>query len=97
MARSWKADQPKVLACFRDLTALFPVESTIYATALDIRADQSGQLAGKAGSKEQVLALLDKMSASHHFARPTLLDMRQAGRTTSEVTFSIGFVYTEGK
>jgi hypothetical protein len=93
-ARDWMSGKVRFTACFADLTALFPDEGSVWATSLSLKSDMAGQLAGKASSEQQVLALLDKMMKDNkRFINPTLIDMRDAGRNSHEIAFSISFTY----
>lgn len=51
------------------------------------------QLAGKAASEQQVLALLDKLKDSKLFYDPKLLELRNATRGSRQVAFSLTFTY----
>ena len=92
-ARNWAPRQPQYLSCLAALTNLFPDEGSIYATNLALRENMAGQVSGKASSNQQILSLLDRMKDDRHFASPKLLDMREAGQSTRDVAFTIGFSF----
>lgn len=93
-AKSWMAGKPRYLACVADLTSLFPDEGSTYATTLTLRSDLSGQVSGRAASEQQALNLLDKiLKDTKRFKNVTLGEVRDAGRNSREIAFSISFTY----
>lgn len=92
-ARGWIGQSPRVVAALSELTRLFPDEGSIWATSVSLRQDMAGQLAGKASNEQQVLNLLDRMKDSRRFGDLKLLDMRDAGKNSREIAFSISFVF----
>ncbi len=92
-ARGWVPSKPRYLACMADLTNLFPDEGSIWASTVSLRSDMSGQVLGKASSEQQVLALYDRLKDSKRFAELKLPEMRDAGRNSHEIAFSISFLY----
>jgi len=78
------------------MTQMFPDDGSVWVTSLTLRQNMVGQLSGKATGEQQILSLLDRMNASKRFADLKLLDMREAGRGSREVTFSISFTYSDG-
>jgi Tfp pilus assembly protein PilN len=104
-AQAWHGDEPRYLACLRDLTEAFPEDGTSYATALTIHGLTTtvqsktietgllaGQLSGKTSEQQRVSTILDKIKRSGAFADVTLGGTQDAGRGR-EVAFTITFVY----
>jgi Tfp pilus assembly protein PilN len=92
-ANIWIPDRPRFIACLAELTKAFPDEGSVYATAVSVRTDLTGQVAGKASSEQSVLALLDKLRDDKRFVDPKLMDMRDSGPGGREVSFTIAFAY----
>lgn len=94
-ANLWMSGKPRFIATFSELTKLFPDEGSIWATALNLHQDLTGQLSGKAASEQQVWALLDRMTSSKKFLDPQArLDMRDGSRGAGrEVAFTITFAF----
>lgn len=92
-ARGWASGKPRYLACLADLTNLFPDEGSIYATSVTLRADLSGQLSGRASNEQKVLQLLDQIKDAKRFSNVKLGEVREAGRNSHEIAFSLSFSY----
>ncbi len=92
-ARTWTAGKPRYLACLADLTALFPDAGGTYATNLTLRVDLSGQVTGRAANEQEVLRLLDRTKDAKRFRNVKLGEVREAGRNSREIAFSISFTY----
>jgi hypothetical protein len=93
-SRGFFDTRPPYLECMVDVTKAFPRESDqIWVTTLTLRENRKGQIQGKASSNETVRTVLEALKRNPKFAGVQLLDLRDAGGRTREVTFSIGFNY----
>ncbi len=91
--RSFYQQRPPALDCLRDIATAFGTDSSIWATGFLLRDNRKGSLMGKAVSHPSVLALLDRLKTN---GRLTDLQLGQSTGSSSEVTFSINFIYIGG-
>ncbi len=92
-ARGYYDNRPSYLACLREMTLAFPQDGQAWAMSFLLRENMKGQLTGKAVDQRAPLALVDRLNGNKNFANVQLLDMREAGGRTREMTFSIQFTY----
>ncbi len=99
-ARDFNSGQPRMVACLRDITTVFPDENSIYATGVTLtpQADGTfkGQLAGKAAREQDILGLRDRMTTSNKgFVNVSNPDTRRETNRGigDDFTFSISFIY----
>ena len=67
-AQSWSGESPQFLACLNDLTTALPTDGKTYLTTFTLNEQLKGGFAGKAGSPDEVLRLLDRLKESGKFA-----------------------------
>jgi hypothetical protein len=97
--RKWAPGSPRMVACLKDITNIFPDESSIYATTVSLlaQADGSykGQIAGKAANERDIQNLSGRMKDSNKgFSNVSNPDSRrETGRGNEDFTFSISFTY----
>ncbi|HUO07384.1 MAG TPA: pilus assembly protein PilM [Phycisphaerae bacterium] len=96
--RNFNPGTPRMVACLRDVTTVFPDENSIYATSINLtpQADGTykGQLAGKAANEQNIQQLTARMSGNKNFSNVSNPDTRRDNnRGTDEFTFSISFIY----
>jgi hypothetical protein len=79
----------------RDVTLAFPTRESeqIWVTNLTLRENRKGQIQGRANNNETVRTVLESLKRSSKFTGVQLMDLRDSGGRTREVTFSIGFTY----
>ncbi len=95
LARGWYGRNPKLLDCLRGLTLAFPAEGRIWTTSLALTEDMRGIVSGKSVDKRSVLEVLDSLKGSGAFRDVKLLDMREVGTRSREVSFSISFTFVD--
>ena len=96
--RNFNPGNPRMVACLRDVTAVFPDENSIYATSVNLTPQPDGtykgQLAGKAANEQSIQQLTARMSNNKNFSNVSNPDTRRDNnRGTDEFTFSISFIY----
>jgi len=99
LARKWAPGKPRMVACLRDITNVFPDEGTIYATSVNLQPQPDGslkgQLSGTAANEQDILRLRDRLKnagkAFDNVANPD--SRRDTSRGNDEFTFSISFTY----
>ena len=95
-ARGWFGEgRTPVLECLREVTLAFPDGEPVYVTSLTFREDRKGQLVGRAPNQSSVLAVMDGLKTSKKFSGVELVDMRNAGGGSREVSFSLSFVFAD--
>jgi hypothetical protein len=91
---SFHCDRPRYLACLRDLTADILPESPVSFTSFVLRTDMHGDISGRAGAEQNILALTDKLTTSGRFSElKWKLDAHQVKNAGNEVSFSVTFTY----
>lgn len=93
MARGWYSGRPRILDCLRELTGAFPEQGSIWATNLALNENMRGIVSGKATDEQYVLEVLDKLKDNPSFSDVQMVHMRENGRSSQEVSFSINFTY----
>ncbi len=103
-AQGWHGENPRYLACLRDLTVAIPQDYQTFATALTLHdnprlpgkatdpAMLAGTLSGKTGDQQRVQVLLDSLKRNPAFSDVELINAQDAARLR-EVSFSINFKY----
>ncbi len=99
-ANDFNPGQPRMVACLRDITTVFPDENSIYATSVNLtpQADGTfkGQLAGKAANEQDILRLRDRLTLSNkgfiNVSNPETHGEANRG-TGTQFSFSISFIY----
>jgi hypothetical protein len=94
-SRGFFETRPPYLECMRDVTVAFPTRESeqIWVTTLTLRENRKGQIQGRANNNETVRTVLESLKRSSKFTGVQLMDLRDSGGRTREVTFSIGFTY----
>ncbi len=105
-ARHWHAENPRYLACLKDLSAAFPTDGQTYAVSIMLRETMAvgprgkpvetgtltGQCYGKTSDQERVQRLLEQLRRNPAFEDAKLGGSQDTGRT-GDVSFSITFIY----
>lgn len=81
------------LSCWRELALAFNFDEPVWTTSLTLRSTGDGQLMGKSTDQRLILALRDRLMNNKAFSKVQLLDLREAGGRTNEITWSISFVF----
>ncbi len=93
MARGWYSGRPRILDCLRELTGAFPEQGRIWATNLALNENMRGIVSGKATDEQYVLEVLDKLKDNPSFSDVQMVHMRENGRSSQEISFSINFAF----
>ena len=93
-AQQWKDQEPRFLACLRDLTAMFPDDGQIWATSLSLNDDGRGRLEAQSTSSDAPKLALRKLEDHPHFAEVNVRSIQNVGRNTTDQGFAITFRYT---
>jgi hypothetical protein len=98
-AESFRTGNPRYLACLRDLTLAVPPEAQTEFSNFNLRSDMRGEVSGHAGTEQDVLNLMDKLSTSGRFVDlQCKLDARSLhGAAGGNVAFSVSFNYVPQK
>ena len=97
IARSWYSGRPDILNCIRELTMGFPEEGRVWATNLALNEEMRGIISGKAVDEKSVIEVLDKLKKNSLFSDVQMIYMRDSGRNSQEISFSINFSFTGGE
>lgn len=92
----WYSDRPEILLCLRELTLAFPVEGRVWATNLALNEDMKGIVSGKAVDEKSVIEILDKLKGNNMFSNTQIIHIRENGRSSQEVSFSMSFSFKGG-
>ncbi|MBW1765142.1 MAG: pilus assembly protein PilM [Deltaproteobacteria bacterium] len=92
-ARGWHSKRISVLNCLREMTKAFPEKGSIWVTDLVFNENMLGIVSGRSEDEKIILAVLDKLKASDSFSDVQMLYMRESGRGSKEVSFSINFSF----
>jgi hypothetical protein len=99
-ARDFNPGKPRMVACLRDITSVFPDENSIYATSVNLTPQPDGtfkgKLDGKAANEQDILRLRDHLTLSNKgFINVSNPDTRRetSRGSAEEFTFSISFIY----
>jgi hypothetical protein len=95
---SFNPGTPRVLACLRDVTNVFPDRNDIFATSINLTPQPDGtykgQLAGKASNNDEIHRLTANMSNNKAFTNVSNPDTRvEKSRGNDEYGFTISFTY----
>ena len=94
-ARGWFYEgRSPTLDPLREITLAFRDDEQIYVTSFTIKDNRTGTLAGRSSDQKNVLVILDRLKNNKNFSDVKLLDMRDAGGTSREVSFSLSFTYS---
>lgn len=94
-ARGWfNEGRPPTLEPLREVTLSLRDDEQIYITGFTIKDNRTGTLTGRSNDQKNPLVLLDRLKNNKNFSDVKLLDMRDAGGASREVTFSISFTYS---
>jgi hypothetical protein len=92
-ARGWYGRRPRVLDCLREITRVFPEEGRIWTSSLALNEEMNGIISGKANGEDDIIEVMDKMKKSDAFSDVQIVYMRDGGKDTREVSFSMSFVF----
>lgn len=92
-ARSFFETRPPMLDSLREITLSFGESERIWATSFTMRDNRRVQLSGKAANQGVVVAVRDRLMNNPKFADVKLLEVRDAGGQSRDVSFSISFLY----
>ena len=99
-AQRWQQQDPKFLSVLRDLTAVFPDDTKIWATRLTLQDDGRGTLEGQASGDDVATAsqvadaALRRLQEAGHFKEVKVLTVGEAGKNSREVSFGVTFRFT---
>lgn len=94
-AGKWYADRPRVLDCIRELTLAFPEEGRVWSSSLALNEEMNGIVSGKATDEQSVIEVMDRMKKSPSFSDVQMIYMRDGGKESQEISFSMSFIYEE--
>jgi hypothetical protein len=92
-ADKWYDGRPRVLDCMRALTLIFPEEGSIWTSSVALNEEMSGIISGKALDEQNVIDVLDEMKKSDAFSDVQMIYLRDSGKDSQQITFSMSFVY----
>lgn len=92
-ADSWYDGRPRVLICMRELTLIFPEEGSIWTSSVALNEEMAGIISGKALDEQNVIDVLDKMKKNDAFSDVQMIYLRDSGKESQEITFSMSFVF----
>ena len=92
-ARKWYSDRPEVLRCLYELTMIFPIEGSIWATNLALNEEMKGIVSGRATDEKSVIEVLDGLKNSNLFNNVQMIYLRENGQSSQEVSFSMSFSF----
>jgi len=87
----WFDARPSFLASLYEATLAFPEEGGAWATSYSARDGLASVVACKGADTQAALALLDKLKKNPNLVDVKLLEMREAGGKSREVTFTVSF------
>jgi len=93
VAQGWTSGKPRYLACIRDLTAIFPEEGSTYATTVTLRSTSPARFRPRSQRTEGAPSVGSDREGFKHFRNVKLGEVREAGRNSREIAFTISFVY----
>jgi hypothetical protein len=91
--KTFQPGRSNYLQCLKDLTLSIPQDSKTYLTGFTLKASMKGTCVGHSNSDQDVLDLLDKLSATGRFSSLNRqLDAHSKGNL-ADVLFTINFTY----
>jgi hypothetical protein len=92
-AGGWYDRRPRVLGCLRELTRVFPEEGRVWTSSLALSEEMGGIISGKANDEDSIIEVMDKMKKSDVFSDVQMIYMRDGGKDSQTVSFSMSFVF----
>ena len=92
-AKQWCSSEPSYTECLLQITKEFPDQRSIWANSLALDNNFVGVMTGSATSRHTIESALDKMVGNPGFSDVKLLYIRQAGKSTTELSFAMQFKY----
>lgn len=92
-ADRWYDGRPRVLDCMRELTLIFPEEGSIWTSSVALNEEMSGILSGKALGDQNVIDVMDRMKKSKAFSDVQMIYLRDSGKESQEISFSMSFIF----
>ncbi len=92
-AKPWFVKEPKFLQALKELTLMFPEHGDIWLTSLVTDESFNVIMTGKANSEKDVYNVLDNLKLNNNFHNIEVDYVRETGKNTSGVSFSIKFQY----
>jgi hypothetical protein len=93
-AQRWQDQDPKFLACLRNLTNVFPDEGQVWANRLTLQDDGRGTMEVQATDYDLAEASLQRLQRDGHFKEVKVVTIGAAGRNSRDVSFSVTFRFT---
>lgn len=87
--------RPPMLEKLREIALAFGYDAAVWSTSLTLKDSGQVQISGRATDQRAVLALLDRLKKSQRFRDVKLLDTREAGGNTRDVSFSMSLVFVK--
>lgn len=95
VTHSWYSGRPDILDCILELTMDFPEEGRIWTTNLALNENMEGIVSGKSVDEKSVMEVLDKLKENDLFSDVQMIYMRESGRNSQEISFSINFSFRQ--
>ena len=92
-AKQWCGTETYYSECLKQITVEFPEQSSIWANSLALDKDFIGVMTGSSTSKQTIEQTLNRMVDNPGFTDVKLLYIRQAGKSTTELSFAMQFRY----
>jgi hypothetical protein len=92
-AQSFQSRRPVCVACLRDLTLAVAPDDQTFFTSFSLRAELTGEVAGRSTGERNILGLVDRLNASGRFANVSLKVEPHGARESGDVNFSLTFSY----
>lgn len=90
-AETFKASDPRILACLRDLTVALPPDNRTYLTGFRLQDNMQGEFTGRSDNVQDVISVIDALNAGSRFSE---IKRSFDGRgNTAGVSFKVTFVY----
>jgi hypothetical protein len=93
-AQRWQEQDPKFLACLRNLTNVFPDEGQVWANRLTLGDDGRGTMEVQATDYDLADASLQRLQKDGHFKEVKVVTIGATGRNSRDVSFSVAFRFT---
>jgi hypothetical protein len=94
-AAAWTSQTPRFLECLKELTLVFPMRPTVWATNLGLNENGEGSLIGKAVDEASALEVIGQIKKNPAFSDIRVNYLRDAGKDTKD--FSVNFKFKGGK
>ncbi len=93
-ARKWCNTSPFYSECLKEVTEAFPDSESIWTQSLALDEKMGGVITGISLSKSNIEKMLEGFIRNKHFSDVQTRYIRQAGKSTTELSFALQFTYT---